>query len=164
MRVAMRRAAHQLFDTPRVLDDPVALAVIGQDAASQLKAEPAKHRGRISRSVRAFMAVRSRLAEDELARAVRRGVVQYVILGAGLDTFAHRSPYPESALQIFEVDYPATQAWKRRKLADILRLAWRHDVSDGRRDCLDTRRHRVHRARRRGGIRLCRSPRIARVD
>lgn len=78
MRVAMRRAAHQLFDTPRVLDDPVALALIGQDAASQLKAEPAKHQGRISRAVRAFMAVRSRLAEDELVRAVRRGVVQYV--------------------------------------------------------------------------------------
>jgi methyltransferase (TIGR00027 family) len=117
MRVAMRRAAHQLFDAPRVLDDPIALAVIGEDAAAKLAAEPARHRGRISRSLRAFMAVRSRLAEDELTRAVRRGVVQYVILGAGLDTFAYRSPFPESALRIFEVDHPATQAWKRRKLA-----------------------------------------------
>ena len=63
------------------------------------------------------MAVRSRLAEDELARAVSRGVSQYVILGAGLDTFAYRNPHPVSALRVFEVDFAATQAWKRRKLA-----------------------------------------------
>ena len=117
MRVAMRRAAHQLFDSPRVLDDPLALAIIGPEAASQLTAEARTQSGTVSRSLRAFMAVRSRLAEDELARGVRRGAVQYVILGAGLDTFAYRSPYPESALRIFEVDHPATQAWKQRKLA-----------------------------------------------
>jgi methyltransferase (TIGR00027 family) len=117
MRVAMRRAAHQLFDSPRVLDDPLALAIVGSEAASQLTVEARTHKGVVSRSIRAFMAVRSRLAEDELAQAVRRGAVQYVILGAGLDTFAYRSPYPESALRIFEVDHPATQAWKHRKLA-----------------------------------------------
>lgn len=117
MRVAVRRAAHQILDAPRVLEDPVALAIIGPEAEATLHANVAKHRGRISRAVRAFMAVRSRFAEDELARAIGRGATQYVVLGAGLDTFAYRNPYPESSLRVFEVDYPATQAWKRHKLA-----------------------------------------------
>ena len=60
------------------------------------------------------MAARSRYAEDELARAVAHGVTQYVILGAGLDTFAYRNPHP--GLRVFEVDHPATQAWKREQL------------------------------------------------
>jgi methyltransferase (TIGR00027 family) len=114
MRVAMRRAAHQLFDTPKVLDDPIAVLIIGAAARSQLEAA-LDDTDRASRPMRAFMAVRSRFAEDELARAIERGVTQYVILGAGLDTFAYRNPYP--AIRIFEVDHPATQAWKRDKLA-----------------------------------------------
>jgi len=61
------------------------------------------------------MAARSRYAEDELARAVAQGVRQYVVLGAGLDTFAYRNPHP--CLRVFEVDHPATQAWKREQLA-----------------------------------------------
>jgi methyltransferase (TIGR00027 family) len=60
------------------------------------------------------MAARSRFAEDELARAVAHGVRQYVVLGAGLDTFAYRNPH--SGLRVFEVDHPATQAWKRERL------------------------------------------------
>ena len=60
------------------------------------------------------MAARSRYAEDELARAVAHGVTQYVVLGAGLDTFAYRNPHP--GLRVFEVDHPATQAWKREQL------------------------------------------------
>ncbi len=66
--------------------------------------------------LRAFLAVRSRLAEDALAQVVAAGVQQYVVLGAGLDTFAYRNPHP--ALRVFEVDHPATQAWKRQRLAD----------------------------------------------
>ena len=62
------------------------------------------------------MAARSRYAEDRLAEAVASGVAQYVILGAGLDTFAYRNPFP--ALRVFEVDFPATQAWKRAMLAE----------------------------------------------
>lgn len=65
------------------------------------------------------MAARSRFAEDELALSIRRGVRQYVILGAGLDTFAYRNPYPEGTLRVFEVDHPATQAWKRARLAEV---------------------------------------------
>jgi methyltransferase (TIGR00027 family) len=60
------------------------------------------------------MAARSRFAEDELAHAVAHGVKQYVVLGAGLDTFAYRNPHP--GLRVFEVDHPATQAWKRERL------------------------------------------------
>ena len=63
------------------------------------------------------MAVRSRYAEDELARAVSAGVRQCVVLGAGLDTFACRNPHAAVGLRVFEVDHPATQAWKRLRLA-----------------------------------------------
>jgi methyltransferase (TIGR00027 family) len=68
--------------------------------------------------MRLFIAARSRFAEENLATAVARGVRQYVVLGAGLDTFAHRNPFTEQGLRVFEVDYPATQAWKQRRLAD----------------------------------------------
>ena len=60
------------------------------------------------------MAVRSRFAEDELAKAVASGTKQYVVLGAGLDTFAYRNPH--AGLHVFEVDHPATQQWKRELL------------------------------------------------
>jgi len=112
-RVAMRRAAHQLLDQPKVLDDPLALRVIGSEAAEALRSDP-KENHSFARAFRAFMAARSRYAEDELASAVARGVSQYVVLGAGLDTFAYRNPHP--GLQVFEVDHPATQAWKSEQL------------------------------------------------
>lgn len=116
MRVAMRRAAHQILDHPRVLEDPLAVAIIGSEAATKLASED-RYGKNIGRSIRAFMVARSRYAEDQLALAIARGTRQYVILGAGLDTFAYRNPYPEKTLRIFEVDYPATQEWKRRQLA-----------------------------------------------
>jgi methyltransferase (TIGR00027 family) len=112
-RVAIRRAAHQLLDQPRVLDDPLALRIIGTEAAKELRSNPKEHHA-FSRAFRAFMAARSRYAEDELARGVGHGVAQYVVLGAGLDTFAYRNPHP--GLRVFEVDHPDTQAWKREQL------------------------------------------------
>jgi methyltransferase (TIGR00027 family) len=112
-RVAIRRAAHQLLDEPRVLDDPLALRIIGLDAERALRSDPREHHA-FSRAFRAFMAARSRYAEDELAHAVSHGVTQYVVLGAGLDTFAYRNPH--AGLRVFEVDHPATQAWKREQL------------------------------------------------
>lgn len=112
-RVAIRRAAHQLLDEPKVLDDPLALRIIGSEAAAALRSDPKEHHA-FSRAFRAFMAARSRFAEDELARAVADRVTQYVILGAGLDTFAYRNPHP--GLRVFEIDHPATQAWKREQL------------------------------------------------
>ena len=113
-RVAVRRAAHQLLDSPLVFEDPFAMTIIGPDAAA---ATAAKAEGRVSSSFRAFMAVRSRYSEDELAASVARGVRQFVVLGAGLDTFAWRNPFPD--LRVFEVDFPATQHWKKQRLANV---------------------------------------------
>ncbi len=119
LRVAMRRAAHQLLDDPKVFDDPVALRIIGKENASALQADPCQFETTpLSPYLRAFVAVRSRYAEDELALGIRRGVRQYVILGAGLDTFAYRNPYPEEVLRVFEVDHPSTQTWKRARLEE----------------------------------------------
>jgi methyltransferase (TIGR00027 family) len=112
-RVAIRRAAHQLLDHPKVLDDPLALRIIGSEAEAALRSDP-KENHSFSRAFRAFMAARSRYAEDELARAVALGVRQYAVLGAGLDTFAYRNPHLD--LRVFELDHPATQSWKREQL------------------------------------------------
>jgi methyltransferase (TIGR00027 family) len=117
--VAIRRAAHQILDRPRVFDDPLALRVIGQESAhTLLTGQHQSEEPKVSLHLRAFYVARSRYAEDALAIAVGRGVRQYVILGAGLDTFAYRNPYPEGALRVFEVDHPATQAWKRARLEE----------------------------------------------
>jgi methyltransferase (TIGR00027 family) len=113
-RVALRRAAHQVLDHPIVFEDQFALAIVGA-TPEELRSTP-KSQGRLARAMRAFMAVRSRYAEDGLARAVAGGIWQYVVLGAGLDTFAYRNPFPD--LRVFEVDHPATQAWKRRRLEE----------------------------------------------
>lgn len=116
-RAALRRAAHQLLDRPRLHDDPLALAILGEAQAAALRADPGRFEdGPFAPMLRAFLAVRSRLAEDALADAVAAGIRQYVVLGAGLDTFAYRNPYP--TLRVFEVDHPATQAWERGRLAE----------------------------------------------
>jgi methyltransferase (TIGR00027 family) len=65
------------------------------------------------------MVVRQRYAEDALAETVGRGVEQYVILGAGLDSFAYRGPDLAAVLRVFKVDHPATQQWKRARLRDL---------------------------------------------
>jgi len=113
-RVAVRRAAHQLIDHPLIFQDPFALRIIGPDAAA---ATEAKAEGPVGASFRAFMAVRSRYSEDGLAAAVARGVRQYVVLGAGLDTFAWRNPWPN--VHVFEVDFPATQHGKKQRLNHV---------------------------------------------
>lgn len=116
-RVAMRRAAHQILDKPVVFDDPLAVRILdlqtpapGEPKPQWLEETP------LSTVLRASFAARSRYAEDALHAAVKRGVGQYVILGAGLDTFAYRNTYSKDHLQVFEVDHPATQAWKRARL------------------------------------------------
>ncbi len=111
LRVAIRRAAHQTIDNPRVLEDPIAVRLIGPGYERDM--ERAMHV--VARDFRLYMSVRSRYAEDRLAQQVAEGVDQYVILGAGLDTFAYRNPFP--ALRVFEVDFPATQEWKHELLA-----------------------------------------------
>jgi O-methyltransferase involved in polyketide biosynthesis len=73
-KVAIRRAAHQLFDQPRVLDDPLAVPIIGVEAAEKLRSNPKERQHPISRAFRAFMAARSRYAEDQLAKAIEERV------------------------------------------------------------------------------------------
>lgn len=107
------RAAHQALDGGRVFADPLALRILGPDASAaiaQAEDNPAR------RGLRMFIAARSRFAEAAAQRAVAEGVGQVVVLGAGLDTFAYRAE-PAPGLRIFEVDHPATQAEKRRRLA-----------------------------------------------
>jgi methyltransferase (TIGR00027 family) len=111
LRVALRRAAHQIHDSPVVFHDPLAVAILGETYAEELRRTPLRTDRPFSVALRAFLVARSRYAEDNLRSAVERGVEQYVLLGAGLDTFAHRNPYP--GLKVFEVDHPATQQWKR---------------------------------------------------
>lgn len=115
--VAVRRAEHQLFDFPHVLDDFIAPWIIGPKASASIMFGWFTAHLPGSRYMRAFIVARSRYAEDQLARAIASGTAQYVILGAGLDTFAYRNPYPNTALRVFEVDHPDTQAWKRSRLS-----------------------------------------------
>jgi methyltransferase (TIGR00027 family) len=116
-RVAMRRAAHQILDRPLVLEDPIALRIVGPHGAEAIRANPKRYDSSFGRALRLFLVARGRCAEDALASAVAQGVRQYVVLGAGLDTFAYRSPYTHDQLRVFEVDMPTTQAFKRELLA-----------------------------------------------
>jgi methyltransferase (TIGR00027 family) len=88
----------------RILDDE------GRARRDQIAADPAL------RPMRLFIAARSRFSEDTLSACVARGVRQVVVLGAGLDTFALRNPHASQGVRVFEVDYPATQRWKRARL------------------------------------------------
>ena len=108
---AVARAIHQLVDDdPKVFLDPVAVRLVESSAPGAVEAGMSRARGAVA-------VIRSRFAEDELAIAAMQGIDQYVILGAGLDTFAYRQPQYAGALHIYEVDHPATQAWKRECLA-----------------------------------------------
>jgi len=113
---ALQRAAHQLLEDPRVFDDPLALRILGAQRVAWLGRNLDRYRRPGARAMRAFLVMRCRYAEDELARAIARGVRQYVVLGAGLDTFAYRNP--DRRLRVFEVDHPATQSWKRNQLKE----------------------------------------------
>ena len=115
LMIARQRAAHQVLDHGSILDDPLAMRILCEDEEDVLQfanAHPLASIGRL------FTAARSRIAEDALSRAVERGIRQIVILGAGLDTFALRNPHGARQIRIYEVDHPATQAWKRQRLAD----------------------------------------------
>jgi methyltransferase (TIGR00027 family) len=111
---AGHRAAHQVLEHGFVFTDPLALAILGQDADEAImlaKEKPER------RPLRLFIAMRSRFAEDSARRAINEGVRQILVLGAGLDTFAYRVQPPDE-LKVFELDHPATQREKRRRLAD----------------------------------------------
>jgi methyltransferase (TIGR00027 family) len=118
--VAWLRAAHQILDPPpRILEDPAAVALFGDGAAEKLRSDAERLRTPGACGLRAHVLLRSRYAEDRLERAVARGVSQYVVLGAGYDTFIVRQPAWARVLRITEVDRPAIQEGKRERLEAV---------------------------------------------
>lgn len=114
--VATWRAAHQLLDNPKVFNDPLALAILGVDQeyiTNQLEL----HQHPLSAAMRIAIAVRSRFAEDEREKALASGTQQYVILGAGLDSYGLRSQHSNE--QVFEVDLAATQQHKLSRVSQL---------------------------------------------
>lgn len=113
----MLRAAHQLLDGPhRLLTDPVILQLLGTEAAERILANQSYYFLPGVLAMRTHIVLRSRYAEDCLKAAYQAGVRQYLMLGAGLDTFAFRQPAWANGLQIIEADHPASQQGKKGKL------------------------------------------------
>lgn len=120
LATAYLRAAHQLIDgKPLLLDDPLALQILGRDTAQLIEASKDQYQTRATRGLRAHVLLRSRFAEDQLAKAVaERGVRQYILIGAGLDTFAWRQPPGMNLAKVVEVDHPDSQQAKIKRVAD----------------------------------------------
>ncbi|HPG24129.1 MAG: class I SAM-dependent methyltransferase [Spirochaetaceae bacterium] len=118
-QTAAARAAHLAFDPPpHLLEDRAAEALLGEDARALM--EPYRDGGPwILAENRLFITLRARYAEDRLRAAHAQGVRQYVLLGAGLDSFAFRRPAALSDVTIYEVDHPSTQDWKRARLEEL---------------------------------------------
>src|SRR5512135_1377928 len=117
VRVALWRALHVEVDAPpHVLEDTIGLRLAAPE-------EGWRQRGDMhpegTRMFRASIVARARFIEDLVAEQLARGVDQYVLLGAGLDTFAQRRPELASRLRVFEIDQPGTQAWKRQRLVEL---------------------------------------------
>lgn len=113
IRTALWRALHTEIDaSPHVFEDTVGLAIAAPDDDWRKRPEM----GDFTRRVRASIVARARFIEDLVAEEARSGVAQYVILGAGLDTFAQRRADLAAKVKVFEVDQPGPQAWKRQRL------------------------------------------------
>ena len=110
---AAYRAVHQTLEGGVIFADPFAMQILDDDARAGL---PGTAGDPANRPMRLFIAARSRFSEDTMTACVARGVRQIVILGAGLDTFSLRNPHAGQGVRVFEVDYPATQTWKRERL------------------------------------------------
>ena len=111
VRTALWRAMHvQVDPPPHVLEDEIGLRLAAPDDDWRRRPDMDP---RTTSTFRAAMVARARFIEDLITEQAGRGVTQYVILGAGLDTFAQRRPRIAERLQVFEVDRPGPQAWKR---------------------------------------------------
>ena len=129
---AITRAAHLFIDDePKIFHDDFALGFSGMQNETTLKSNLDMFRSGMARqtspeyassfyiSYRAFALIRHRYTEDKLEKATERGISQYVILGAGLDSFAYRRQDMKERLRVFEVDHPSSQEWKKRKLEEL---------------------------------------------
>jgi len=136
---ALMRGYHTLYDNPRIFDDPLAYSLLSEEERTRISKywirrlqsidpsgavscrDETNAVGRMLQlwTIASTVLSRARFAEDALEKAVGRGLRQYVILGAGMDTFAFRCPQMLHGLQVFEVDHPATQAFKRHRIAEL---------------------------------------------
>jgi methyltransferase (TIGR00027 family) len=116
-RVALWRAMHVLVDPPpHVISDEIGLRLAAPDDDWRRRPDMDP---RATSGYRAAVVARARFIDDLVAEQAGRGISQYVVLGAGLDTFAQRRPEIASRLRVFEVDQPGNQAWKRRRLVEL---------------------------------------------
>ncbi|OPX86285.1 MAG: putative S-adenosyl-L-methionine-dependent methyltransferase [Pelotomaculum sp. PtaB.Bin104] len=139
LSTAYIRAYHAKHDFPKIIDDFLAHQLLPDDTYATIEEQFARsvhyldperaitcpdQAAALAWSMQSMAIVpitlaRSRYAEDMLTEKVRQGLMQYVILGAGMDTFAFRRPYLLELLQVFEIDHPATQSFKRNRLTDL---------------------------------------------
>lgn len=116
VRVALWRALHVQADAPpHVFEDEVGLKLVAPDEGWQSRPDMSS----FTRPFRASIVARARFIEDLVTDEAARGVGQYVVLGAGLDTFAQRRPEIASRMVVFEIDQPGPQAWKRQRLVEL---------------------------------------------
>jgi methyltransferase (TIGR00027 family) len=117
LRPAIGRAAHQLLDRPLIFTDPLAVGLVPEASEAAILAAADEHRALHSGLFRAAVALRARFAEDRLAAAAERGVRQYLMLGAGLETFPWRQPDFARRMRLVLADQPASLAWSRERFA-----------------------------------------------
>jgi methyltransferase (TIGR00027 family) len=129
LRTAIRRATHQRLDYPVILDDPIALRVVPEASDPEVIVAIQKDGAPDAALLRSLFAMRSRFAEDRLADAAARGVRQYVIVGAGLDTFPWRQPAYARTLRLFSADHPASLAFTQARI-DACGLAKPPNLTD----------------------------------
>lgn len=116
---AMGRALHREGPPPHVLDDRLAADLAGEDGRAILDEMRRTFSPEYLLAFQSWIAVRARFVEDLVHRAASGGVHQYVILGAGLDSFAYRHPQLSHVLRVFEVDHPLSQVWKQQRLEEL---------------------------------------------
>jgi len=116
VQTAIVRAAHQVLDRPLILEDPLAVGLVPEASEQAILATETDHRSVANTRRRAAVVLRSRFAEDRLADAVERGVSQYVIAAAGLDTFPWRQPDFARKIHIYFADLPGSLIWVRARL------------------------------------------------
>lgn len=112
-RAAAYRAVHQMLEGGAFFKDPLASRILDEQTTASLS-EMAGDES--LRPMRLFIAARSRFSEDTMANCVAVGMRQVVVFGAGLDTFSLRNPFADLGVRVFEVDYAATQSWKRERI------------------------------------------------
>lgn len=116
-RVALWRALHVAIDPPpHVLEDEIGLRLLAPDKDWRRRGDMAPE---FAKPFRASIVARARFIEDLLVKRAEHGLAQYVILGAGLDSFAQRRAEIAAHLRVFEIDRPGPQAWKRQRLIEL---------------------------------------------